>query len=110
MDPLDTRMLSLMVEKINRLIEVCEKHSSDEIKNNFYLSDTIQFEFEKLFEDTTRLSVLFKLDHPEFPFNKLRVIRNRVAHDYESVIIDVLIDSVKNDLPTLKEEILKVLS
>lgn len=110
MDPLDTRILSLMVEKMNRLIEICENNKLEEIKENYLLSDTIQFEFEKLYEDMSRLSVLFKTEHPEFPFNKLRAIRNRVAHDYESVIIEILVDSVKKDLPILNEEIQQLIS
>lgn len=110
MNPLDTRMLSLMVEKIDRLLDVCSNHTRQEIKENYLLSDTIQFEFEKLFEDTTRLSVELKLDHPELPIDDLRSIRNRIAHDYGSVIIDVLISTVENDLPPFKETILKILS
>ena len=31
-----------------------------------------------------------------------------VAHDYTSVIISILVDTVKNDLPSLKEKFLSL--
>ena len=83
----DRRMLSMIVEKIDKLTTICREHSFEEIESNFVYSDSIQFEFEKMYEDTTRLSPLFHLEHPEIPIDKLRGIRNRVAHNYESVII-----------------------
>ena len=99
---IDLRILSMMEEKIDRLIEVAEKYSLEEIENNFLLSDTIQFEFEKLYEDSRRLSPVFCWTHPNLPINDLRAIRNRVAHDYESVSLRILVNTIKIDLPGLK--------
>lgn len=98
-----------MVEKIDRLIDICSRYSEEEIRNNYLFSDAIQFEFEKLYEDTTRLSVMFVVDNRDLPMNELRSIRNRVAHDYESVIMKILISTVKNDLPSIKEKLEKYL-
>lgn len=109
MDKLDSRILGLMLEKTERLIEICEKHTLDEINENYILSDAIQFEFEKLYEDATRLSVDFKLQHPAFPVDNLRSIRNRVAHDYASVVFKILYETVKVDIVKLKDLIQKIL-
>lgn len=106
----DRRMLLLIVEKIERLEMVCREHTFEEIKENFVYSDTIQYEFEKIYEDTTRLSTLFKIYNPDIPIDKLRGIRNRVAHDYEAVVIKILVDTVINDLPPLKEKIKSLLN
>ena len=105
MQKTDLRILSLMSEKINRLIEISKAYTDDEIKSNYMCYDTIQFEFEKLYEDFTKLSAEFRMEHKSFPSDQLRGIRNRVAHDYESVIVQVLIDTIRNDLPTLKKTI-----
>ena len=106
----DKRTLRLMVEKIERLSIVVNNHSREDIKNDFTLSDTIEYEFEKLYEDIVRLSPLVLLDNPQLPINDLRAIRNRVAHDYESVVIDILIDTVLSDFPGFKEQLLLVLN
>ena len=106
----DLRVLNLMLEKIERLIDTVNNHSLEEIESNYYISDSIQYEFEKLFEDSSRLSTEFRINNPDLPFNELRSIRNRIAHDYESVIIKKLIDTAKNDLPKLKTQIESIAS
>ena len=106
----DLRLLNLMIEKIERLIETVNKHSLKEIEGNYYIYDSIQFEFEKLFEDCSRLSAEFIINNPELPFKELRSIRNHIAHDYGSVVIKKLVLTAKNDLPVFKEQIQNILS
>ena len=103
----DLRILSLMVEKTNRLIEILKTYNEAEINSNYVLSDSIQFEFEKLYEDSTRLSVELRINHPELHIDDLRSIRNRVAHDYESVVLQILIDTIRNDIPALRDTLTK---
>ena len=98
----DIRILSLMIEKCDRLIEICSNHNNEEISSNYIYSDAIQFEFEKLYEDSTRLSAEFRLYHQELHIDDLRGIRNRVAHDYESVSLKILLDTVRDDIPVLR--------
>ena len=66
-------------------------------------------EFEKLYEDSTRLSVEFRLAHEWLHIDDLRAIRNRVAHNYESVSLSILFDTVEKDIPTLKDLLEKVI-
>ena len=47
--------------------------------------------------------------HQELHIDDLRGIRNRVAHDYESVSLKILIDTVKEDIPVLKTTIVEFL-
>ena len=105
----DSRMLSLMIEKMYRLIEIYQNHSRDEINNNYVLSDSVQFEFEKLYEDYTRLSVEFRISHKELPIDKLSGIRNRVAHDYASVTMEILLDTIEKDIPVFRQALKAIL-
>ena len=102
----DVRILTVMIEKTDRLIEVCNKHSDIEIENDYTLSDTIELEFQKLYEDSLRLSTELIIYHPELHIDDLRGIRNRVAHNYESVSLKILIDTARNDIPVLREILL----
>lgn len=99
---LDLRLIHLMIDKVDRLMSIHQNHTKEEIESNYILSDAIQFEFEKLYEDSTRLSVEFRMNNPEIHMDDLRSIRNRVAHNYESVSIDILISTIENDLPALR--------
>lgn len=103
---IDSRILSLMIEKIDRLMEVVAKHTREEIESDYTLSDTIQYEFEKLYEDGERLSMELRLAFKEqLHIDQLRGIRNRVAHNYESVSLEILLDTIHNDIPILKKDL-----
>ena len=106
----DNRILGLMVEKCERLMDVCNNHTDEEIEKNYIYSDTIQFEFEKLYEDITRLSAEFRIAHQDLHIDDLRAIRNRVAHNYESVSLKILLDTIRNDISLLKESLSNVIS
>lgn len=96
----DKRIIIKMIETINRNIDLVNNHG-EEIKSNYVYSDSLLYEFEKLYQDLNKVSFQLIVMHPEIPFHKIRAIRNRIAHEYENVSIDVLVDSVKNDFPVL---------
>lgn len=102
-EPTDLRILQLMIEKTERLISICKDHTDEEIMSNYILSDAIQYEFEKLYEDSTRLSNIFRMTHPNLPVDELRSIRNRIAHNYESVSMRILLNTIRDDIPELKK-------
>lgn len=105
----DQRIITSMIDKINRLLEIREKHSEEEIHNEYVLSDAIQYEFEKLYEDSTKLSMELRMNNKDLHIDDLRAIRNRVAHDYESVSLTILLDTIDKDLPGLKTLLQSVL-
>ena len=106
----DKRLVTLMIEKVERLIEILQTYGREKIEQEYVLSDAIQYEFEKLYEDSTRLSIEIIAYHgEELHINDLRSIRNRVAHDYESVSIKILLDTIENDMPILKTDLQKLL-
>ena len=102
--PEDIRLLNLMIEKCGRLIDICNTYDDNTIELNYIYSDAI------LYEDMTRLSTDLRLAHPEMHFDDLRSIRNRVAHKYESVSLQILLDMVHNNIPKLKEDLITLLN
>lgn len=100
-----------MLEKTNRLIEVLNKHSYEEIENDYTLSDTILYEFEKLYEDSARLSTELRFDYgTKLHIDDLRGIRNRVAHNYEAVSLGILLDTIEKDIPLLKKDLESIIN
>lgn len=43
--------------------------------------------------------------HPELPWGKMRGMRNRMIHNYFDINVDVVWNTIKEDLPILKEQI-----
>ena len=107
--PTDLRIISMMIEKTERILNIYSGNGREKIQNDYVLSDALQFEFEKLYEDSTRLSIEFRMNHKWLHIEDLRGIRNRVAHNYESVSLAILFDTVENNIPTLKQELENVL-
>lgn len=105
----DQRIVRLILEKIDRLMFICDKYSLQEVEEDFMCFDSLSYEFEKMYEDFTRLSKEFVAQNSFLPIENMRAIRNRVAHDYASVIVEVLYDTVKNDFPSFKEQLLKLI-
>jgi uncharacterized protein with HEPN domain len=51
----------------------------------------------------------FSNKHPEIPFAEVYGMRNRVIHGYSSVNPSVVWDSVRDDVPELRRQIVEVL-
>ena len=43
--------------------------------------------------------------HPEIPWREMIAMRNRMIHDYDEVDLDIVWDTVHNDLPPLVERV-----
>lgn len=50
-----------------------------------------------------------RMNNKDLHIDDLRAIRNRVAHDYESVSLTILLDTIDKDLPGLKTLLQSVL-
>ena len=48
--------------------------------------------------------------HPSLPWNQMRGLRNRMIHNYFDVNVEVLWNTVKEDLPKLKQQIDELLT
>ena len=53
-------------------------------------------------EAVRNISDEFTEKHPELPWFEMRAIRNKIVHDYLEINTEVIWDTVKNDLLTLK--------
>lgn len=48
-------------------------------------------------------------EHPSIPWTEISGLRNRIAHDYRSIDPNVSFDIIRNYLPELKVELIKML-
>lgn len=47
--------------------------------------------------------------HPSLPWNQMRGMRNRMAHGYFEINIDIVWDTIQQSLPKLEQQILDIL-
>ena len=49
----------------------------------------------------------FAEQHPEFPWKQMRGMRNRMAHGYFEIDVNIVWDTIQDSLPELEQQILR---
>ncbi len=102
----------------NRLIEWLGQMKEAALKASAFLSDMSYDAFAS--DERTQMAVAmtlvligdaatrimqhhpeFPLEHPEIPWNRIKGMRNVVAHDYSGLDLPVVFDTVRKALPDL---------
>lgn len=95
------------IQKIRKDLEFIVEHMHDvdieELNANEILLDSMLFRMIQLSENAKKLSDEYKLMHGNIPWNALYGFRNRIVHDYGNVDLEVVFDTLKNDIPELLE-------
>jgi uncharacterized protein with HEPN domain len=67
--------------------------------------DAVVRQLEIIGEACRQLSPAFRAKHDAVPWRAIIGMRNRIAHDYLNIDLDVVWDAVEHDLPTLKRQV-----
>lgn len=65
------------------------------------LLDSIMFRLIQVSENSNKLTDSFKASFPSIPWRALKGMRNRIVHEYGNVDLDVVYNTVANDIPSL---------
>ncbi|MCR4898321.1 MAG: DUF86 domain-containing protein [Acholeplasmatales bacterium] len=102
------------IEKIIKDIEFCIYHLKDsaieEFNEDEVLSSAISFKFVQISENAKKIPESICSIYPDIPWFKISGLRNRIVHDYGSIQLDIIYNTVKNDLPNLLNSLNKVLN
>lgn len=71
--------------------------------------DAVVREFEIIGEAANRVSDEFKRGHTHIPFQNTIDMRNKLIHEYFGVNIKIVWDTIREDLPQLKQAIKETL-
>lgn len=74
-----------------------------ELNGNEILLDSMLFRMIQISENAKRLSDKYKQKHSNIPWNALSGLRNRIVHDYGNVDLNIVYETLKNDIPELLE-------
>lgn len=66
--------------------------------------DAVLRNLEILGEAASRISVSLQSAHPEVAWGKASGMRNRLAHGYLTLNMDVIWDTIKRDVPVIGEQ------
>ncbi len=106
----DTVYLHHISDAITQIQSYLHEKSLEEFITNKMLQDAVVRQLEIIGEASKNLSESFRLLHPQIPWSQIVGMRNRIAHDYLNVDMDIVWDIVTHDLPSLKQNVTELLS
>lgn len=107
----DIYYVGKILKDINYLIDKVHNLSLEEFSNNEMLCDSVLFRLIQISENANKITENFKIKHSQIPWKSIKGFRNRIVHKYGEVVMDIVYDTVKNDMIELKlifDEYLKI--
>ena len=98
-----------ILEAINRIETYTEKTTVIEFSQNRMMRDAVERNFEIIGEAVIHIPTQIKEKHQQIPWHKMKAMRNFIVHQYDEVEEIAVWNTIKNDLPDLKEKILTIL-
>jgi uncharacterized protein with HEPN domain len=92
------------------LIEESSQNSFDDFLQNERLIRAVCRSLEIIGEASTKIHQDFKAKYPLVPWREMNDIRNKIIHHYFGVDYDIVWDTVKTNIPLLKENIEVILA
>lgn len=99
-----------IVIHIDHTLEYCAGMSFEGFMQNRMCQEACVFNILQIGELAKNgLDESFIVAHPTIPWKQLYGMRNRIAHDYEGIRMTIVWETLQNDFPLLKIELLKIL-
>jgi uncharacterized protein with HEPN domain len=105
----DTYLVDILDSARIALDYVAEK-SWDEFEEDLQCQDAVLRRIEIIGEAARHISPQTRKKHPQIPWREITTLRNLVIHQYDVVDIHQVWDTVQNKLPSLVEDLSKIVS
>ncbi len=99
-----SRHLAKIAETSRMIVTYTETMDYEVFKNDLKTQDAVMMRLVSIAELINRLmdhAPDFIANTPHIPWNTIRGMRNKIAHDYFSIDIPVLFETAKNSIPQL---------
>ena len=93
--------LSDMLLHCQRILEATNG-DFDTFAESWLIQDAVIRNFEVLGEIAKRIDAAFKEQHPEIPWRSVKAFRDVLVHDYEDLRVEIVWQTISNDIPALQ--------
>ena len=90
-----------IIEAIEKIADYTRGMSFDEFARDRLTVDAVLRNLEIVGEAARHVPRVFKEEHPELPWREMNATRNVVAHQYFHIELDMIWDTVQNNLPPI---------
>ena len=98
-----------ILEAIHRIQKYTKGLSLNKLAGDTLVLDAVVRNLEIIGEAAKNIPAPIKEKHPEIEWKKISGMRDILAHEYFGIDFEVILDIVKNKLPTLKVRVSAIL-
>lgn len=102
----------IIVQKLlaysEKIIGYCKGMDYEQFSGDSKLVEACVFNLSQMGELANRVDAAFAESYPQVPWRLLYGLRNRIVHDYEGVNLQLIWEIIGEDLPVLRDELLKI--
>lgn len=91
-----------------KVIGYCKGMDYEQFSSDSKLVEACVFNLSQMGELANRVDDAFPETHPQVPWRYIYGLRNRIVHDYEGVNLQLIWEIIQDDLPNLRDELLKI--
>lgn len=94
-----------MQDTVHEIVFLTRNKSHDDLAKDRVLNLALTRLLEVLGEAATRVPEEIRKKYPEFPWQQIIGLRNRLIHAYDQVDLEILWEIISEDLPRLSEQL-----
>lgn len=98
----DLYYIGKILDDIDFIIAHTASVTLDDFSSDEVLQDSMMFRLIQISENSARLTPEYKAKKADVPWGDISGLRNRIVHDYGNVDLRVVFDTLKEDVPALK--------
>jgi uncharacterized protein with HEPN domain len=102
--------LNDILEAASKAIEFVDDMDSENLSDDDKTGYAVIRALEVVGEAARRIPESFREKHPDIPWSEMAGMRNKLIHDYFGVDLDVVLNTVHEDLPPLVSAIQTILT
>lgn len=106
----DTARVKNIIENIDFCIENIKNVTENEFKEDLKIQYALCMSLQIICENANHITDETKNKFKEVPWKKIKTTRNIISHEYGALNILSVYDTIKEDLPDLKEKLKAILN
>ena len=105
----DAYYVKKMLKDISFILDNTKGITLEQLTDNEILCDSVLFRLIQISENSVKLTAEFKEAHKDIPWQAIKGMRNRIVHEYGEVELDVVHQTITEDIPEIRKKLEVVL-
>ncbi|MBO7273606.1 MAG: DUF86 domain-containing protein [Clostridia bacterium] len=105
----DAYYVKKMLKDISFILDNTKGITLEQLTNNEILCDSVLFRLIQISENSVKLTAEFKEAHKGIPWQAIKGMRNRIVHEYGEVELDIVHQTITEDIPEICKKLEVVL-